>query len=102
MQLFFMASYDVDGFREFVNSASFNDVYEVDAALMAEINGDEIKLMRFGFRFLKQVLFGEQSIPVKADAMSKRVDRLRAREERKQELVGGAAQLQDEKYNSID
>lgn len=102
MQLFFMASYDVDGFREFVNSASFNDVYDIDSALKEEINSDEVKLMQFGFRFLKQVLFGEQSIPVKPDAMSKRIDRLRARQERQKELAGGAAQLQDEKYNSID
>ena len=102
MQLFFLASYDLDGFRAFVQSTGFNDVYELDAAQATELANDDVKLMQFGFRFLKQVLFGEQSIAVKNDAMNKRVERLRARKEREQMLAGGAAQLQDDKYNSID
>ena len=75
LQLFFMASYDVDRFREFIASAAFNDVYDLPHELEQEIYGDEVKLMEFGFRFLKQVLFGEISIPLKADALEKRLER---------------------------
>lgn len=38
---------------------------------------DDVALMRFGFRFLEQTLFGERSIAVKADALEKH-ERLKA------------------------
>jgi len=34
-------------------------------------------LMLFGFRFLKQVMFGEETIAMKADALDKRLARKR-------------------------
>lgn len=75
MQLFFMASYDLDGFRDFITSAGFDEVYELGAELKNELLGDETKLMQFGFRFLKQVLFGENTLPLKPDALEKRLAR---------------------------
>ncbi len=76
-QLFFMCSYDLDSFREFIKSPSFQTVYEVGSDLMDTLMADEVELMKFGFRFLKQALFGENIIPVKPDALEKRAARKR-------------------------
>ncbi|MDA8391094.1 MAG: YkgJ family cysteine cluster protein [Gammaproteobacteria bacterium] len=80
LQLFFLASYDLDGFREFVQSAPFQEVYVVDATLLEQLRTDDVALMQFGFRFLKQVLFGEKMLDERPDALEKRRDRRRIRE----------------------
>lgn len=77
LQLFFMACYDLDRFRGFVASPSFNEIYDLPEDLKQEIFGDETALMQFGFRFLRQVMFGEESIAMKTDALEKRVARKR-------------------------
>jgi Fe-S-cluster containining protein len=82
LQLFFMACYDVDRFRGFVASEGFGDVYDLPPAERAEILADDVKLMLFGFRFLRQVLFGEMTIPVREAAAEARRARLRERQAR--------------------
>lgn len=42
---------------------------------MQQLLNDEVTLMKFGFRILKQVLFGEATIPLKPDALEKRIAR---------------------------
>ncbi len=73
LQLFDMCSYDLDNFRDFINSKGFADVFDVPASARAELCADEDKLLLFAARFLKQVLFGEMTIAVKADAREKRI-----------------------------
>lgn len=77
LQLFFMACYDLDRLRGFVASQSFNEIYDLPEELKQEIFSDETALMQFGFRFLRQVMFGEESIAMKTDAREKRVLRKR-------------------------
>ncbi len=72
LQLFFMTCYDVDRFRAFVASEGFNDVYDLPAEEWVATLADDVKLMLFGFRFLRQVLFGEETIPVKREAAEAR------------------------------
>jgi hypothetical protein len=81
LQLFFLASYNLDSFRDFVTSEAFQNVYEVPAELMAKIRNDETELMKFGFAFLKQVFFGETFIEEKAGAYERRMERRRQIEE---------------------
>jgi len=76
-QLFFMASYDMDTFLEFILSEGFNEVYDLDDATLELLKTDEAERVKFGARFLKQVLFGELTIPVKRDAIEKRVEKRR-------------------------
>ena len=76
-QFFFLVSYNLDGLRQFVLSDGFSEVYDLDAAAMEPLKTDDVSLLKFGFRLLKQVLFGENTIPLKADAMQKRVKRRR-------------------------
>lgn len=81
LQLFDMCSYDIDNFRAFVSSDGFGEVFDLPAKERAELLADEDALLLFSFRFLRQVLFGEMSIAVKADARKKRLQRKRARGE---------------------
>ncbi len=72
LELFFMACYDLDRFRTFVASEGFCELYDLPAEEMQKILSDDTELMLFGFRFLKQVLYGENTIPLKADAAEQR------------------------------
>ena len=76
-QFFFLCSYNLDGLRDFVLSDGFSEVYDVESAILDILKTDDVMLLSFGFKLLKQVLFGENTIPLKADAMQKRVERRR-------------------------
>ena len=56
-QMFFLVSYDIDKFREFVFDSSFLERIEVDAGTVEKIKTDEIELLKFGLAWLKGVLF---------------------------------------------
>ena len=53
-----MASYDVDRFRAFVMSPSFNDTYDIPVDVMALLIADDEALLDFGLNFLRHTLFG--------------------------------------------
>ena len=72
LQLFFMASYDVDRFRRFVLSDSFKKMYTITDEEFATFENDDIALMKFGFTLMKQVLFGEMVIKEREGAYEKR------------------------------
>ena len=74
LQLFDMCSYDMDSFREFIASRGFRDVFDLDDAAVEGLRGDEDALLGFAFRFLKQVLFGEMTIPLRPGARERRAE----------------------------
>ncbi len=74
LQLFFMASYDMDRFRRFVTSDSFRKTYNLSDEFYEAIETDDIALMQFGFKLMRQVLYGELSIPEIEGAWEKRLD----------------------------
>jgi len=76
-QVFFMASYNLDMFRRFVLSESFHQSYKLDDAFYQAVERDDLILMDFTFRFLRQALFGEKSIEEVEDAWEKRVEERR-------------------------
>ena len=80
LQLFDMCSYDMDNFRKFINSNGFAEVFDLDAEQKTALTQDEDKLLLFAARFLKQVLFGEMTIPVKVDAQERRMEKKKKRE----------------------
>lgn len=71
-QFFFLGSYNLDELRNFVTSQGFLEIYELPGEEFEQLKTDEVALMIFGFRLLKQVLFGEMTIPMKEDAVVKR------------------------------
>ncbi len=56
-QLFFLASYNIDKFRGFVFESTFLKRYPVDEKTLDVIKTDEIALLKFGLRWLKDILF---------------------------------------------
>ena len=67
-KLFFMASYNIDKFRQFVFESSFLDRYEVDAETVEKIMEDEVALLEFGMKWLRSVLFKGGEFQMKEDA----------------------------------
>ncbi|MEW7974746.1 MAG: YkgJ family cysteine cluster protein [Candidatus Thiodiazotropha endolucinida] len=74
LQFFFMCSYDTDRLRRFVLSDSFKASYDLDEKFYQTMENEDLALMQFGTRLLKQVLFGEVTIPVKDNATEKRIE----------------------------
>lgn len=74
LQLFFMASYNLDMFRRFVLSDNFRKTYKLNDIFYEAIEQDDLILMDFGFQFMRQVLFGERMIEEAAGAWEKRVE----------------------------
>jgi len=58
-QLFFLVSYNIDKFREFVFESTFLNRYDIDEATVKKIREDEIALLKFGLKWLKDTLFKE-------------------------------------------
>jgi Fe-S-cluster containining protein len=93
-QLFHLASYDLDGFRRFVLSTNFRETFDLEAETYTQLEKDDEALLRFSARFLKQVLFGEQTIPlrdgVRERRMGQRLEKRRRRLEAGGEETGQA------------
>ena len=73
LKFFFMACYDLDRFREFIKSEGFSTIYDVDKDTMDKLMTDDIALMQFGDRMIRQVMYAEESIPLKKDALQNRL-----------------------------
>jgi len=65
MEMFFMATYNLDKFREFIYESSFLERFEVEDDLVESMREDDEALLGFGFRWLKHCLFGEPTVKVK-------------------------------------
>jgi len=77
MQLFDMCSYDMDSFREFIQTDGFQNIFDVDTGTLKTLLSDEEALLKFAYRFLMQVLFGENTIPVREGAREQRLEQRR-------------------------
>ncbi|MHB1362068.1 MAG: YkgJ family cysteine cluster protein [Thermoleophilia bacterium] len=64
-QMFYMASYDMDGFRRFVFESRFLEVAEIDPDSLEKMKGDDVELMKFGFDYLKYLFGISKTIRVK-------------------------------------
>jgi Fe-S-cluster containining protein len=54
----FMATYNMDPFRDFVFNSSFLNRYKVKSALQKKIKQDDAQLMKFGFEWVKLFVWG--------------------------------------------
>jgi Fe-S-cluster containining protein len=93
-KMFFMASTDLDKFRNFVLSDSFRETYEVEQADIDKIKDDDIALMKFSFKYLASSLFGTQDLKIKEEV-------IKARSEEMQKDQGGAEQRAEETYQKL-
>ncbi|MBI5785332.1 MAG: YkgJ family cysteine cluster protein [Rhodocyclales bacterium] len=102
-QLFFMACYDIDTFHDFVESEAFGKLFKLPAEEKAMLMADDVELMQFAFRFLKQVLFGENTIALDEAAAKERVEKWRARQMQiEREAAERLAKLEEGMYEDTD
>jgi len=66
IELFFMAAYDLDTFREFVFSSTFVKRFELDAKLVSALRTDDRALLAFALRWLRFAMFGEPTVQPRA------------------------------------
>jgi Fe-S-cluster containining protein len=64
MEMFFIACYNLDKFRDLIFKSTFFDRFKVDDALKEKLQTDDEELLRFGFRWLRFSLFGEKTLEV--------------------------------------
>ena len=98
-QLFFMACYDSDQFRAFIASEAFSRLFALPEAEYALILDDDEARLLFGFRFLRQVLFGENSIPLHEPVAVERQAQLREKRlKEEREAAERLARAEDGEY----
>jgi len=79
-EMFFLACYDPDGFREFLFASTFFDKFEVDEETRKKLAEDDAELLRFGHDWLRFALFGEKTLEIKRSILeSRRTDLGRSR-----------------------
>ena len=65
MQMFTMASYNLDQFRQFVFKSTFLKRFAVPEETVRKLESDDEELLKLGFQWLKFVLFGEKGISLR-------------------------------------
>jgi uncharacterized protein len=101
LQLFDLCSYDMDRFRDFIQSPGFQEIFDLEPDTLASVLNDEDRLLQFSFRFLAQVLFGERTIPLKQGAGERRLAKAKQRlAERQRELARAKEKEMDERYEN--
>lgn len=103
LEMFHLASYDLDGFRAFVASPGFAELFELEPSLAQDILTDDEKLLAFAFRFMRQVLFGEFTIPVRKEAAERRREQLKQKVQRiEEEAMRRRMADEDLKYEDLE
>jgi hypothetical protein len=66
IQMFFMASYNLDRFRAFIFESRFFDLFDVDPETKKTLGSDDAALMVFAFDWLKFSLYGERTLSMRS------------------------------------
>jgi uncharacterized protein len=67
LHMFFMACYNLDQFREFVRKSSFLKRFSLSEERVCQIERDDEALLLLAFDWLKFVLYGEPTLPLKPE-----------------------------------
>ena len=65
VDMFFMACYNLDKFRDFVFKSTFLKKFDVDQKELDAMKADDVALLRFGYRWLRFALFGEDTLKIR-------------------------------------
>jgi hypothetical protein len=69
VEMFFMVCYNLDEFRDFVFNSSFLKKFLVDNQTKERIREDDIELLRFGLKWLRFSLFGEETMSIRPEIL---------------------------------
>jgi Fe-S-cluster containining protein len=65
LEMFYLVSYNLDRFRDFVFQTKFLKAFDVSPGEIEKVDSDEVELMKLGMRWLKFALFGEGPLVLK-------------------------------------
>ena len=71
-KMFFLACYNIDGFRKFISESSFLDRYDIDTSVIQKIKCDELALLDFGVKWLHWLLFKQGNFKLKETVSDKK------------------------------
>ena len=57
----FMATYNIDRFRDFVFQSSFLKRYKIKSAILKKLKTDDVQLLKFGFEWVRVFIWGMRS-----------------------------------------
>lgn len=101
-ELFFLASYDLDGFRRFALSEKFDALFEIEPETRDALARNDAACLKFAMRFLRQALFGEVTLKAREGIAEQRKRSYRERLEREaREKAAQLAEQQDQMYDSL-
>ncbi len=69
-KMFFLVSYNIDKFREFVFESSFLERYDIEKETLEKIKKDEVALLEFGIKWLKWLMFKDGDFSIKEEKKS--------------------------------
>ena len=90
IEIFFLACYNIDKFRSFVFDSTFLEKFVVDEGTIGKIKKDDVELLKFGYKWLRFALFGENTLTIN-DSVVK---------EKKEAVEKKIAELEKEKTQS--
>lgn len=79
-KIFFMASTDLDKFRDFVLSPAFRETYDIDQAEIDAACVDDISMLKFSYRYLAASLFGAAGLKVKEEKIRNKVSEMKGKQ----------------------
>ncbi|MBF0311355.1 MAG: YkgJ family cysteine cluster protein [Magnetococcales bacterium] len=68
-EMVYMAQTDPDQMRRFVFGSTFRERFQVDAEEEKAILEDDVAMIRFAFRWLRSVMFGDREVTMRPQAM---------------------------------
>jgi Fe-S-cluster containining protein len=66
IQMFYMASYNLDVFKRLIFETRFFSIFQLEAEKKERLATDDVSLMQFAFDWLRFSLFGEKTIEIKS------------------------------------
>lgn len=76
IDMFFLASYNLDKFRDFIFNSTFLQKFDIEPEHLEKLKTDDEELLKFGFNWLRFALFGEQTMTIKNDIKSDAIRKL--------------------------
>jgi Fe-S-cluster containining protein len=61
----FMATYNIDRFRDFVFQSSFLRRYRVKSAILKKLKTDDVHMLKFGFEWVRVFVWGQNSTQIR-------------------------------------
>ncbi len=71
-RMIFMATYDLDAFRQFVFETKFLDMFDLDKERIEKVRDDDLELLKLGMDWIKFGLFGEKTLKLNPEAVQAR------------------------------